>query len=81
VRPRQAGDRLRPLGLPAGSKSLKRVFSQQQIPATARGRWPVVCAADRVLWVPGGPIAADAAVEPGGQATVRLTCRYDPEAS
>lgn len=52
VRTRLPGDRYWPLGAP-GSKKLKEVMSEAQIPAPLRDRWPVLCHGDDIVWVPG----------------------------
>lgn len=54
VRPWQAGDRVRPVGLGGHSKKLKKLFQERRIPLAERSRYPVVVdAADRPVWVPG----------------------------
>ena len=52
VRTRLPGDRYWPLGAP-GSKRLKEVMSEAQIPAPLRDRWPVFCNGADIVWVPG----------------------------
>ncbi|KAF0195032.1 MAG: tRNA(Ile)-lysidine synthase [Bacillota bacterium] len=52
VRTRVPGDRYWPLGAP-GSKKLKEVMSEAQIPAPLRDCWPVLCAGRDIVWVPG----------------------------
>jgi len=52
VRTRLPGDRYWPLGAP-GSKKLKVVMSEAQIPAPLRARWPLLCNGSDIVWVPG----------------------------
>ena len=75
VRARRAGDRFRPQGMVTGSKSLKDTYREQRIPAAARDGWPLVVCGDEIAWVTGRQVGAIAAVEPGGAANVRLSCR------
>ncbi|WP_026702323.1 tRNA lysidine(34) synthetase TilS [Salibacterium aidingense] len=52
VRPRQEGDRIRPLGM-KGSKKVNRIFIEKKIPRAQRVNWPVVVDAQgTVVWVP-----------------------------
>lgn len=58
----RAGDRIRPLGM-SGHRKLQDLFVDRKVPAGLRGRVPlVVDAHDRILWVAGHAIAADARV-------------------
>ncbi len=50
VRPRRAGD---VISLPAGRKSLKKLFIDSHVPREERNRIPVLVSSDMVLWVPG----------------------------
>lgn len=50
VRGWRPGDRIR---LPAGSRKLKRVFSDRKVPLSERARYPVVADLSGVLWVVG----------------------------
>jgi tRNA(Ile)-lysidine synthase len=53
LRVRRAGDRFEPLGMAGHSQKLSDFFVNAKLPARARERWPLVCAGDEVLWVPG----------------------------
>lgn len=69
VRARSDGDRI---GLPGGTRPLKKVLMEARIPASARDSVPLlVDASDRILWVPG--VARSRDVSSGGRAlTVRI---------
>lgn len=63
------GDRFRPLGS-TGRRKLQDLFVDRKVPAGSRGQVPlVVDAHDRILWVAGHAIAADARVT---EATTRV---------
>ncbi len=53
VRVRRPGDRIQPLGLGGHSQKLSDFFVNAKVPARARGRWPLVCSGETVVWVPG----------------------------
>ncbi len=52
VRPWQAGDRMRPLGL-GGSRALQDLFTDRKVPREQRAVVPIVLAGDEIAWVPG----------------------------
>ncbi len=52
VRNRQAGDRIRLLGL-GGHTSVKRLLITRRVPRAARGALPLVTIGDTILWIPG----------------------------
>jgi tRNA(Ile)-lysidine synthase len=52
VRNRRPGDRLHPLGA-AGSRRLKEVLIDRQVPQERRDRIPLLCVGGRIAWVPG----------------------------
>ncbi|HXU44765.1 MAG TPA: tRNA lysidine(34) synthetase TilS [Thermoanaerobaculia bacterium] len=52
VRSRRPGDRLHPLGA-AGTRKLKEILIDRQVPRGVRKRIPLLCAGDRIVWVPG----------------------------
>jgi tRNA(Ile)-lysidine synthase len=61
LRSRQAGDRLRPLGL-KGRKSLKKYFMEQKIPARQRNRIALLAAGEEIYAVLGFMVTQPAAV-------------------
>lgn len=70
LRPRRAGDRMRPAGAP-GSRRVQDIFVDLHVPRALRDGWPLLVAADgQILWLAGLRVAAGiAAVEPN-QATM-----------
>ena len=53
LRPRRPGERIQPLGLQGHSQTLKKVMNERQIPAPARGRWPILATDQHLLWLVG----------------------------
>jgi len=53
VRGRRFGDRLRPLGMSGHSMKISDLMVNAKIPRRARAAWPLVCAGDEIIWVPG----------------------------
>jgi len=52
VRPRQRGDRFQPLGLPQ-PKKVGEFMIDAKIPRAWRGKIPIVCSSEQILWVVG----------------------------
>ena len=57
VRTRLPGDRI---ALRVGTRKLQDVMVDAGLPRPLRGRMPIVCLADRILWVPGLAVDVDA---------------------
>jgi tRNA(Ile)-lysidine synthase len=57
VRTRRAGDRFKPLGMEGHSVKLAEFMINQKIPLRARESWPLVCADEEIVWVPGVRLA------------------------
>jgi len=53
LRVRQDGDRFQPLGMEDHEVKLSDFFINAKLPQRARGRWPLLCSGDEVVWVPG----------------------------
>jgi len=53
LRSRIDGDQLSPLGMGGHSQKLSDFFVNEKVPQRARDRWPLLCAGDEILWVPG----------------------------
>ncbi|MDP1713351.1 MAG: tRNA lysidine(34) synthetase TilS [Anaerolineales bacterium] len=53
LRTRRQGDHFRPLGMDGHSQKLSDIFVNEKIPQRAREGWPLLCAGEEILWVPG----------------------------
>ncbi len=53
LRPRRQGDHFSPLGMDGHSQKLSDFFVNEKVPHRARDRWPLLCAGDEIVWVPG----------------------------
>lgn len=72
VRARRPGDRFRPLGMEGHSQKLADFMINVRLPRRARARWPLVCAEDEVIWVPGYAISHIARLRPGTRRAFHL---------
>ncbi len=72
VRRWKAGDTLRTMG--GQTKLVSDALTEGRIPTSERAEWPVVCAGDTIVWVPGVRRASSWLVDAGAPA-VRLTWR------
>ncbi|MBC7878361.1 MAG: tRNA lysidine(34) synthetase TilS [Anaerolineales bacterium] len=53
LRIRHQGDHFSPLGMDGHSQKLSDFFVNEKLPQRARERWPLLCAGDKIIWVPG----------------------------
>jgi tRNA(Ile)-lysidine synthase len=53
LRTRRRGDQFAPLGMDGHSQKLSDFFVNEKVPQRARDRWPLLCAGDEIIWVPG----------------------------
>jgi tRNA(Ile)-lysidine synthase len=53
VRTRLPGDRLKPLGMGGNSVKISDLMINLKLPHRSRSTWPVVCAGEQIVWVPG----------------------------
>ena len=53
VRPRLPGDTFRPLGMGGQTVKVQDFYANVKMPQRARAHWPLVCAGQQVVWVPG----------------------------
>jgi tRNA(Ile)-lysidine synthase len=53
VRARRAGDIFSPLGMNRQTVKMREFYINVKIPRRARAGWPLVCAGDEIVWVPG----------------------------
>jgi tRNA(Ile)-lysidine synthase len=56
LRVRRPGDRMQPIGFD-GVKKVQDIFVDEKVPAAVRGKVPLLCRGDEVLWIPGYRIA------------------------
>jgi tRNA(Ile)-lysidine synthetase-like protein len=77
VRGRQAGDRLKPLGMLGHSLKVSDLMVNAKIPRRLRPAWPLVCASDEILWVPGCRQGDSFRVSPETQHVVYLRLSKD----
>ncbi len=77
VRCRRPGDRLAPLGMHGRTKTLKRIFSEMEVPTAQRPGWPVLAGDGRILWVFRGPMAEELKLTPASRRVAKI--RLIPE--
>lgn len=65
------GDRFHPLHS-SGERKVNRLLQERAIPPALRRRWPVALDGERIIWVPGLPVASHAAWIPGDGEAVML---------
>ena len=53
IRPRGAGDFFCPLGMGGQTAKIKDFYTNVKMPRRARLHWPLVCAGEQIVWVPG----------------------------
>jgi tRNA(Ile)-lysidine synthase len=53
LRTRHPGDQFAPFGLDGHTQKLSDFFVNVKIPQRARENWPLLCAGDEIIWVPG----------------------------
>lgn len=57
LRRRWDGARFQPLGLDGQSQKVSDRMIDAHLPARARGSWPLLCAGQQILWIPGLAVA------------------------
>lgn len=72
VRQRKAGDRIKPTGF-KGSKKIKDVLIDAQIPQDQRSSIPIVTCDEDVLWIPGYRISRNYAVDSERAKSINIT--------
>jgi tRNA(Ile)-lysidine synthase len=70
LRARRPGDRFQPLGMAANTQRLSEFMVNEKMPARARRRWPLLCARETVIWVPGYRLAHPFRITPGSESAV-----------
>jgi tRNA(Ile)-lysidine synthase len=53
LRVRRPGDQFAPFGLEGHTQKLSDFFVNVKMPQRARDNWPLLCAGDEIIWVPG----------------------------
>jgi tRNA(Ile)-lysidine synthase len=53
LRVRHQGDVFAPLGMGGHSQKLSDFFVNEKMPQRARDHWPLLCAGNEIIWVPG----------------------------
>ncbi len=81
VRPRFPGDAIEPLGMPGHSVKIGDLMTNRKVPRRVRARWPLVCAGERIVWVPGLRMAHPFRLRRGSRNVLLLTCRRRPHQS
>lgn len=73
ARPRQPGDRIRSLGLNGHTTKISDLMINLKLPRRARSAWPLICAGDEVLWVPGYRLSQLVRITPDTARALHLT--------
>jgi tRNA(Ile)-lysidine synthase len=76
VRPRQRGDRFQPLGM-SQSKKVGEFMIDAKIPQAWRGKIPIVCSPEHILWVVGWRTDEQAKVTEDTKQVLRLEFKRD----
>jgi tRNA(Ile)-lysidine synthase len=74
VRSWRAGDRMAPLGLGGGTKSLQDLFTARRVPRLERARVPVVECGGEIVWVAGVATSERFKITADTREAVRLSC-------
>lgn len=72
VRPRQPGDRFRPLGLGGHSTRVNEFMINAKVPAADRAGWPLLVGAAGIAWLCGLRVDARSAIGPATQRVWRV---------
>jgi tRNA(Ile)-lysidine synthase len=73
VRARRAGDTFSPLGMNRQTMKMREFYINVKIPRRARGGWPLVCAGEQIVWVPGYRLAHPFRITNKTKRVVKLT--------
>lgn len=79
VRTRRDGDRFSPLGMNGHSLKLSDFWINQQLPRPARKGWPLLCAGDVIMWIPGFRPAENCRLKPGSRRALHLWLIREPQ--
>jgi tRNA(Ile)-lysidine synthase len=75
VRTQRAGDSFSPLGMNRQTVKMREFFINVKLPRRARAGWPLVCAGEQIVWVPGFRLAHPFRVTEQTKRAVKLTIR------
>jgi len=73
IRTRRTGDRIKPLGMAAGSLKVSDLMVNLKLPRRVRDKWPVVTSGCEIIWVPGMRLAHKCRLTEDTQTAVHLT--------
>ncbi|HEX7619682.1 MAG TPA: tRNA lysidine(34) synthetase TilS [Anaerolineales bacterium] len=76
VRARRAGDVFSPLGMNRQTVKLREFYIKVKIPKRARTGWPLVCAGEQIVWVPGFRLAHPFRMTEKTKRVVKLTLEH-----
>jgi tRNA(Ile)-lysidine synthase len=74
LRPRQAGERMQPLGFNGRSAKLKEIMVNRKIPANLRKGWPILANDNHPLWVVGHLLDERVCVTVATRQVWQITC-------
>lgn len=72
VRTRRPGERFHPLGMEGHSIKVSDLMINLKIPSRARPGWPLVCAGEQIVWIPGYRLAQTARLNPDTRRAISL---------
>ena len=77
VRSREAGDRIKPMGL-EGTKKIKNIFIDAKVPLAERNRIPIICdEAGNILWVVGHCISEEFKIDETTKKVILITVKQE----
>ena len=79
LRIRRQGDSFAPLGMDGHSQKLSDFFVNEKVPQRAREHWPLLCAGDEIIWVPGYRLAHPYRLKGSTKSAVYFSVSGPPE--
>lgn len=79
LRERHHGDHFSPLGMNGHSQKLSDFFVNEKLPQRARDHWPLLCADDEIIWVPGFRPAHRHRLKNTTQDVIYFSIQHSPE--
>lgn len=73
ARSRKPGDQFKPLGLNGHSMKISDLMINLKLPKQARSTWPLVCAGEEILWVPGYRLSHQVRIKSDTRKAIHLT--------